>query len=160
MVDTKQTLTVIKDVLKRLDSKYYSDSAVDLIYHTGLVESRYKYLMQLGNPVARGFFQMEGATARDICKNYLAYRPKLMGEIEKICYFNYFVLAKADIKELEFLLTTNIAFSVIMCRIHYRRVPKALPKTLEEQAKYWKKYYNTKAGKGTVEKFLDICKKN
>jgi hypothetical protein len=158
MVDTKQTLTVIKDVLKRLDSKYYSDNAVDLIYHTGLVESRYKYLMQLGTPVARGFFQMEGATARDICKNYLAYRPSLIGEIEKICYLNYFVLSRADIEELEFLLTTNIAFSIIMCRLHYRRVPKPLPKTLKDQAYYWKAYYNTHSGKGTVEKFLEICK--
>ena len=105
-MDKEQILDIIKDALQRLDSKYYSDSAVDLIYHTGLVESRYKYLMQLGNPVARGFFQMEGATAVDICKNFLAHRPKLMGEIEKICYFNYFVLAKADIKELEFLLVT------------------------------------------------------
>lgn len=152
-----QILDIIKDVLKRLDSKYYSDNAVDLIYHTGLVESRYKYLMQLGTPVARGFFQMEGATARDICKNYLAYRPSLMGEIEKICYLNYYVLAKADIEELEFLLTTNIAFSVIMTRLHYRRVPKALPKTLKDQAHYWKNYYNSHKGKGTPEKFLEIC---
>ena len=157
-MDKDQILDIIENVLKRLDSKYYSDKAVNLIYNTGLVESRYKYLMQLGKPIARGFFQMEGDTAIDICKNYLCYRPKLMSEIENICFLNHFVLANAQKEDLEFLLTTNLAFSIIMCRIHYRRVPKPLPKTLEEQAKYWKKYYNTKSGKGTVEKFLSICK--
>ena len=61
-------------------------------------------------------------------------------------------------KQLEFLLETNIGFSIIMCRIHYRRVPKPLPYTLEDQAVYWKAYYNSHLGKGTVEKFIEICK--
>ena len=153
-----QILKIIKDTLKRLDKKYYSNNAVNLIYNTGLVESNYKYLMQLGKPIARGFFQMEGDTAIDICKNYLCHRPKLLTEIEEACFLNHYVLPTADKKDLEFLLTTNIAFSVIMCRMHYRRVPKPLPKTLKEQAFYWKTYYNTIYGKGTQEKFIKICK--
>ena len=30
--------------------------------------------------------------------------------------------------------------------------------TLEDQAIYWKAYYNSHLGKGTVEKFIEICK--
>jgi len=158
MVNKQQILKVIKTTLKKLDAKYYSDQAVDLIYNTGLVESNYQYLQQLGDGPAKSFFQMEGATAVDICKNYLCFRPKLMGEIEEICFLNPFVIPSANQKKLEFLLETNIAFSILMCRIHYRRVPKPLPYTLEDQAVYWKAYYNSHLGKGTVEKFIEICK--
>ena len=158
MINKSQILKIIKITLKKLDTKYYSDQAVDLIYNTGLVESNYQYLRQLGDGPARGFFQMEGATAVDICKNYLCYRPKLMGKIENICFLNNFVIPASDQKQLEFLLETNIGFSILMTRLHYRRVPKPLPYTLEDQAIYWKAYYNSHLGKGTVEKFIEICK--
>ena len=46
-----------------------------------------------------------------------------------------------------------------MARLHYRRVPKPLPRTIEEQAVYWKSFYNTSKGRGTTEKFLEIVKK-
>ena len=45
MINKQQILKVIKTTLKKLDAKYYSDQAVDLIYNTGLVESNYQYLM-------------------------------------------------------------------------------------------------------------------
>ena len=37
------------------------------------------------------------------------------------------------------------------------RVPKKLPKAsdLEGQAKYWKTFYNTIKGKGTIEHFME-----
>ena len=41
-----------------------------------------------------------------------------------------------------------------MARIHYRRVPSPLPKlSLVGLAYYWKKYYNTVKGKGSVNEF-------
>jgi len=158
MINKQQILKVIKTTLKKLDAKYYSDQAVDLIYNTGLVESNYQYLMQLEDGPARGFFQMEPATAVDICKNYLCFRPKLLTEIESICFLNSYILVAAKSEELKFLLATNVALQIIFCRIHYRRVPKPLPYTLEDQAVYWKAYYNSHLGKGTVEKFIEICK--
>jgi len=33
-----------------------------------------------------------------------------------------------------------------------------VPDSLEDQAKYWKKYYNTVAGAGTVEHFIEANK--
>ena len=158
MINKLQILKVIKSTLKKLDAKYYSDQAVDLIYNTGLVESNYQYLQQLEDGPARGFFQMEPNTAHDISKNYLCFRPKLLTKIEEVCFLNPYVIPNADKKELAYLLETNIAFSILMCRMHYRRVPKPLPYTLEDQAIYWKAYYNSHLGKGTVEKFIEICK--
>lgn len=44
---------------------------------------------------------------------------------------------------------------VLMARLHYMRVQDAVPGDLEAQAAYWKKYYNTVAGKGTVGQYVD-----
>ena len=43
-----------------------------------------------------------------------------------------------------------------MTRIHYLRVPEKLPEAndVEGLARYWKKYYNTSAGKGTEKDFM------
>lgn len=43
---------------------------------------------------------------------------------------------------------------VMFCRLHYLRVAEAVPDGLEAQARYWKRYYNTSAGKGTPEQYL------
>ena len=51
-------------------------------------------------------------------------------------------------------LKGNLYYAVAMCRIHYYRVSEALPNDLEGMARYWKKYYNTELGKGTVEEFI------
>jgi hypothetical protein len=43
-----------------------------------------------------------------------------------------------------------------MCRLHYRRVPEPLPdaEDINGLAAYWKKYYNTKAGRGSESEFI------
>lgn len=45
--------------------------------------------------------------------------------------------------------------STICARLGYKRVPALCPSTTLEQAIYWKKYWNTTAGKGTVDHYLD-----
>ena len=53
-------------------------------------------------------------------------------------------------------MTTNILAQIVFCRLHYWRVPKKLPETLTQQAKYWKKWYNTEKGAGTIEHFIKV----
>ncbi len=43
---------------------------------------------------------------------------------------------------------------VLFSRLHYLRMPGSIPDELTGQAFYWKKFYNTSAGKGTVEQYL------
>ena len=54
----------------------------------------------------------------------------------------------------------NAFFAAAMCRVHYRRVFESLPKLDDAlgMATYWKKYYNTYAGKGTIDKALPFFK--
>ena len=137
----------------------YSKEAKDLIYNTGLVESNYKYIEQIKGP-ARGFFQCEPWVAVDICNNYLKYRESLMKEVAKACKLDWKYFLDSKDEDWNHILTTNISAQIAICRLHYRRVPKPLPKTIEEQAAQWKVYYNTSKGKGTVEKFIEIVKKH
>tara|TARA_Y100000310_G_scaffold167302_1_gene167071 strand:- start:109 stop:552 length:444 start_codon:yes stop_codon:yes gene_type:complete len=137
---------IIKLALEHLDLD--SEDARSLIYKTGKVESGYRTLQQYGGGPALGFFQMEPNTALDIWDNYVMYRPKYR---EKLYALGF------DDGALEFCLLSNIGLQAALCRLHYRRVPSALPKAdnLKAQAKYWKKFYNTEAGKGTIKHFME-----
>jgi len=157
LLNSKQIKEIISDTLKDID--LHSDEAVSLIYNTGLVESRYEYLKQIKGP-AKGLFQCESWVAVDICKNYLKYRESLMKKVAKACKLEWRYFLDPKEPEWENILTTNISAQIAMCRLHYRRVPKPLPKTIEDQAAQWKVYYNTSKGKGTVEKFIEIVKKH
>lgn len=45
--------------------------------------------------------------------------------------------------------------SFVLCRLKYRLIPDEIPADLEGRAHYWKKHYNTHAGKGTVEHYIE-----
>ena len=109
MIDTLQMLAIIKGTLEEMGEKYYSHEAMMLIYNTGLVESKYKYLTQKGGSnIARGFFQCEPWVAVSVCKDYLQYRETLMKKVAEVCYLDwkYFIQpTKSDWKKI---MTTNI----------------------------------------------------
>ena len=142
----KSIKKIIKLALQHLGLD--SEAARSLIYRTGKAESGYKTLLQYGSGPALGFFQMEPDTAIDIWDNYVMYRPKYRDKLYALGF---------DEGALEFCLLSNIGLQAAFCRLHYRRVPSALPKSddLKEQAKYWKIYYNSHLGKGTIKHFME-----
>tara|TARA_R100000654_G_scaffold74593_2_gene109348 strand:+ start:3495 stop:3971 length:477 start_codon:yes stop_codon:yes gene_type:complete len=156
MINPSQMKGLIKRVLQKID--LYSPEAAEFIYNIGLVESKYVYLEQIKGP-ARGMFQCESWVGVDIIKNYLQYRPDLMKLVASTCYLDWSYFTAPKEKDWEYILTTNIAAQIVFCRLHLRRIPKKLPRTLEEQAKQWKTYYNTAKGKGTPEKYCEIVQK-
>lgn len=44
-------------------------------------------------------------------------------------------------------------------RVHYKLIPAEFPLTVEGRAEYWKRYYNTVAGAGTVEQYVQNVKR-
>jgi len=157
MIYQLQMLALIKETLEDMGFKYYSHDAMMLVYNTGLVESKYKYLMQKGGSnIARGFFQCEPWVAVSVCKDYLQYRDSLMKKVAEICYLDWKYFINPTESDWKKILTTNITAQIVFCRLHYWRVPKKLPKTIDEQARYWKKWYNTAKGAGTIEHFKEI----
>lgn len=133
-----------------LDSK----AAEDMLIGTACQESHCgEYIRQLDCTGARGAFgiyQMELATARDIYDNFLRYKPVLYKTVEEL---------RGPMMDITQALTCNLAYATAMARIHYLRVKEALPITLEAQAQYWKKYYNSSKGKGTPQEYVANAKK-
>ena len=145
-----QFRALITDVLLATD--LYSKSAVELLMLTCAVESNFgTYIEQITGP-AMGVFQMEPATHDDIWNNFLKYKQKVMFVVDK-----YAATDRAE--ELKW----NLAYAILMARVHYLRVPAPLPKSTDKLglAMYWKDHYNTHQGKGTVmdalEKYEEYC---
>jgi hypothetical protein len=137
---------IIKPTLQYLD--LYSKSAENLLMGTAAQETKLgRYLKQINGP-AEGIYQMEPRTHEDIWNNFLPYKIPLK---EKILQF-------ATPREDE--LVWNLAYATAMVRIHYLRVTEPLPHEddIEGLAKYWKDYYNTRLGKGTVNEFINNYK--
>ena len=141
----KEIKEIISWTLHELDM--HSEDAVELIYRTGMAETKYRHLIQMGGGPAVGFFQCEPATMRDIIDNYASYRPSIMTKLYALGY---------DEKDAEMRMMGSIPLQVAFCRLKYRRDKHPIPSwdDIEGQAKYWKRVYNTELGKGTVEHFI------
>ena len=142
----KQIREIIEWALKKMD--LYSFEAVDLIYKTGMAETGYKHLKQMGGGPAIGFWQVEPATLIDILDNYVKYRPNLEKGLKSLGFSR---------NDVETRVMSNIALQVAFCRLKYKRDKYPLPLIgdLQGQAKYWKRVYNTKLGKGTIKHFME-----
>ncbi len=44
--------------------------------------------------------------------------------------------------------------SIIFTRVKYLMTPGAIPQTIEGRAEYWKRWYNSYLGKGTIEHYI------
>jgi hypothetical protein len=147
---------VVVPTLEYLDSEIpYSEEAVDLLMMTCAHESRGgTYLRQkgmTGTEGAFGVYQMEMATHDDIYENFLGGRKDLRWLITAKCYRQF--------DECEEDLIFNLAYATAMARVHYWRVPEALPSKddtgyLDKLGDYAKKYYNTHLGKATSSKYV------
>lgn len=120
----------------------YSDAALELLLGVCAVESSFgKYRRQLGNGPARGIFQMEPATFYWLLNIYGKRFPWLIWHCDALIDDD--VLASA------------------LCRLRFRIVKSPLPDAddLWAQAEYWKKWYNTYKGKGTVQGYIQAYRK-
>ena len=158
MISTNQMKHLIQSTCGWMGEKFASDDAITLVMETGLVESGYKYLRQLGDGPARSFWQVEPATAVDNLVHYLKHRKELMGMCADACLVDlkYWQIFEEGLWGN--ILEKNIAAGIVHCRLKYWRVPKPMPNTLEGRAKYWKKYYNSEQGAGEEEKYINIVR--
>lgn len=127
----------------------YSPAAEQLVLGTAIQESRLLYVEQIGGGPALGYFQMEPATHDDIWNNFLKYRPILAGKVSSL-------LSSDEIKDKCAALRTNNVYAAAMCRVDYFRQKPPLPSAndIKAMAQYWKTYYNTGGGGGTVDEFM------
>lgn len=140
---------VIRPTLKRI--ALYSKAAENLLMGTAAQESHLgTYLRQMGGGPAVGIFQMEPATHYDLWHNYLRYKVSLANEIRAIAGVPLDRIPKAE------AMVGNLYYATAMARIHYLRRPEALPLADNpvDLGEYWKRYFNTHLGRGTVDEFV------
>jgi hypothetical protein len=114
----------------------WSPAAENLLVGTAIQESRLRYLEQLGGGPARGVYQIEPTTHRDLFENWRA---------------GQWVARHPDAA-----LVTDLAYATVVCRLIYYRRPEPMPGAddIEGLARYWKAHYNTSLGKGTAANFV------
>ena len=144
-INAQQLRKLITDVL--ISTNLYSKDATELLMLTAAQESHAgTYIEQIKGP-ALGIFQMEPRTHNDIYESYLKYKPQLR-QIADMLRISYdFTDEIGDLN-----LRANLPYQIVMARIYYMRFSEPLPKynDLPSLAYYWKKYWNTSLGKGTV----------
>ncbi len=157
MINQKQLLNnVVYPVLHGLEFDKTPEArknAAALLMYTCMQESHGgEFIKQLGTGPALGIMQMEPNTFNDIVDNYIMYRPEIWDRVNEVTGTQ----GEPDCEEMVY----NLALSVAMARIHYRRTPPAIPAwdDLEGMWKLYKKYYNSVLGAATKEEFMHNAK--
>lgn len=137
---------IIRPTLKKIG--LWSEAAENLLLGTAAQESQMgRYLRQIGGGPGLGIFQVEPSTHDDIWDNYLIYRGPLLSAVTKLT-----VLQMPRTQQLVW----NLLYATAIARVHYLRIKDPLPDANDVSALgcYWKNWYNTHLGKGTVEEFV------
>ena len=144
-ISLSQLRHLLKRSLTQLDPALASEAALQLVLGTAAHESALgHYIRQVHGP-ALGICQMERPTFLDDWSRFFAGHPGLEGRAIALGY-----------RRQPAALEWDLRLSLVMCRIHYRLVPEPLPAAGDwcGQARYWKRYYNSTAGRGTIKQFL------
>ena len=78
-------------------------------------------------------------------ENFVLYRKSYIEALYKLGLVE---------EDLTFCVLTNIALATAFCRIYYRRKPGNIPGSMPGRAAYWRKYYNTAGGAGSVDHYI------
>lgn len=125
----------------------YSEQAAQLMLAIAIHESNLIYDKQIGGGPALGLMQIEPATHDDIWNNVISINSDLESKV------NALLGSSTKLSALQH----NDIYGVAMARIFFTRFSEPLPALGDVQgmAEYWKKYYNTPGGAGTIEKFMN-----
>lgn len=125
----------------------HADRAIPLLLGVAAQESGFVHTRQIGGGPARGFFQMEPATERDLWR-WLHLHQAIERVFEE----------RAGVDGASVLaLEHNLPYQILVARLHFFvRDPAPLPEAddLQGQAARWKTVYNTIAGAGTIESYV------
>lgn len=141
---------VVRPVLKAMAEstgiKLYSRAAENLVLGTIATETGGRYLRQIKGP-ARGICQMEYPTYKWVMRTLEDKYFVLHTTVLSFCSGHWSPWQQLD---------GNLFLSVALCRARYFLDPDPLPRAddLSALGAYYKRVWNTKAGKGSVEKFV------
>jgi len=135
-IDTGDVRRLINETLRPLG--LWSSDAEELLVLTAATESNMgENLYQIGGGPALGIFQMEPSTESDIWGNYIRFNSDLYQRFKNV--------ARG--------LSGNLVYQIMMARVYYLRDAKPIPSKdhMMDQARYYKRVWNTYLGKATAE---------
>ena len=139
-------LETVRPALRSLEPLVpWTQAAENLVLATAAHESGgFRYRRQTGGGPARGLFQMEQVTFRDLYDRYLAGHPRLKMLIDTLWTPDGSPGSGADPwPQVE----TNDQFAAAMCRIRYWASPAKInfdPRDVFEMSRCWSQFYNTR----------------
>lgn len=144
-------------------SAWTQDKIARLLFGTAAQESRLIYRRQISSKTnkpmegyggAFSLWQVERGSVR-LTLQSLRKRPNIARRAHNFCFSedDPFICEMPAEAILERSMT-NDRLGCLLGRMHYLRVRCQIPDSLEEQAYYWKRWYNTFKGKGTPEQYM------
>jgi hypothetical protein len=144
---------IVRPVLQYLDAEIpFTTAAENLLLGTMAQESKFgTYVKQLGGGPALGIYQCEPATHDDLWKNFIMHRPRLNNMLLQLSLSRTMLIPNVED------LIYSLKYATAVARVHYWRVREGLPAhdDVKGLGGYWKAYYNTYLGRGTVTEFVD-----
>ncbi len=121
-------------------------TAAEMIIETAAAETGIGKIKDTTVGAGMGLTQFDKMPFEDIKARSMSQRDKIIDRL------------KIDIELVEWTdLRYNPFLALLFTRLHYRLRPEPMPKSRLERAAYWKKWYNTEAGKGTEGHYLQMC---
>ena len=122
-----------------------NDVAHLLLYETAKAETGLGSIEDKTVGAGIGICQFDKLPFDDLKKRSLTYKDKILKDLG------------VDISLVEWEhLRYNSFLSLLFCRLQYKPFNEEIPIDLASRAKYWKKYYNTELGKGTIEHYMKM----
>lgn len=118
--------------------------AMHLLLETASAETQLGTYPDRYDPEGFGLCQFDTIGFNGV-KNRTRTKDKLLVS----SHFGY-DLDKVDARDLE----DDPLLSLIFCRLKYRLRPEPIPADLTGRARYWKRFYNSSAGKGTPRHYM------
>lgn len=116
-----------------------------LLYETAKAETGLGSIEDKTIGAGIGICQFDKFPFDDLKKRSLTYKDKILKDLG------------VDISLVEWEhLRYNSFLSLLFCRLQYKPFNEEIPIDLKDRAKYWKKYYNTESGKGTIEHYIEM----
>ena len=144
-------LNVIRPVLH--DLRLWSQSAENLLLGTAAQESLFGYYLVQRRGPALSIFQIEPATHNDLWERFIPSRSQaLRAAVKGLAGARWAGLRYPPAQEM----VVNLAYATALARLHYLRVPAALPDAddVAGLARYYKRFFNTPLGRATEAQFV------
>lgn len=127
-----------------------NDTAAALIQETIAAETQMGTYPDNTSESGHGLTQFDEIGFRDVVERT---RDKDKHIIRK--KFGY-QLSELTVKDLD----NDPTLAIIFCRLKYKLRPEPIPSDIVSRASYWKRFYNSALGKGTIEHYLDSAERH